>query len=86
MANITISRLEQYPADTPTGHAVGFTVEASNGKTFYVATVIPFTDADNDDTAVSEAYKELKDTINSRVSEEEAKSSLLGTELVFGEE
>ena len=86
MAKITISSLEQYPAATPTGHAVGFTVEASNGKTFYVDTVIPFTDADNDDTAVSEAYKELKDTINSRVSEEEAKSSLLGTELVFGEE
>ena len=86
MAKITISRIEKYPADEPTGHAVGFTVETSNGKSFYVDTTVSFDDADDDDKAVSEAYKSLKDTIDSRVSDLEAKSSLLGTELDFSDE
>ena len=86
MATITISRLEKYPADEPTGHAVGFTVETSNGKSFYVDTTVSFADADDDDKAVSEAYKSLKDTVDGRITELEAKSSLLGTELTFSEE
>ena len=80
MATITIARLEQYPAEEPTGHCVGFTVTTTNGKSFYTDTVIPFTDADDDDKAVAAAYEGLKDSINSRVEALEAKSALLGTE------
>ena len=80
MATITIARLEQYPVEEPTGHCVGFTVTATNGKSFYTDTVIPFNDADDDDKAVAAAYESLKDSINSRVEALEAKSALLGTE------
>jgi hypothetical protein len=62
MATLKISRLERYPAEEPTGWAVGFVVTCNNGREFYIDTLIPFTEAKTDEEAVEKAKKQLKNT------------------------
>jgi hypothetical protein len=83
MAEITVVRLEQYPPEEPTGWAVGFSVLCSNGRSFYVDTVVDFSKAKTDEEAVEVALEELKDQINSRVSELEKKSPVLGMKIIL---
>ena len=35
MATTKVTRLDQYPAEDPTGWAVGFTVTTDNNRSFY---------------------------------------------------
>ena len=77
---ITVAKFCLYPSEDPSGHAVGFNVEASNGRAFYTDTVIPLTESQGktDDQIISMAYEELKTNITFRVGELEQRSSLLG--------
>jgi len=83
MAEITVVRLEQYPPDEPTGWAVGFNVVCSNGRSFYIDTVIGFDKAKTDEEAVNIALQDLKETIQNRVNELEKKPALIGTKLTL---
>ena len=86
MADIVISRLELYPnAEEATGYVVGFSVSTGNTKSFYIDTIVDIKDGDenivvsSEDEAVSSAYEVLKDDIEAKTAELEAKSDLLGT-------
>ena len=79
--NIKVSRLNQHPADEPTGFAVGFTCECVNGRSFYTDTHVSFDDASSDDEAVTVALDRLGESIQSRCDGLEAKSSLLGVDV-----
>jgi|6_EtaG_2_1085325.scaffolds.fasta_scaffold258736_2 hypothetical protein len=86
MADIVISRLELYPdAEEATGYVVGFSVSTGNTKSFYIDTIIDIKDEDgniivsSEDEAVEDAYEILKEQIETKTAELEAKSNLLGT-------
>ena len=86
MADIVISRLELYPnAEESTGYVVGFSVSTGNTKSFYIDTIVDIKDGDenivvsSEDEAVTSAYEVLKDDIETKTAELEAKSNLLGT-------
>jgi len=79
---LTVSRLEKYPAEEPTGWAVGLVCEcASNGKSFYTDTVVSFDDAADDEAAVAKALEVLGESINARHDVMMDKSGLLGTDV-----
>ena len=78
---LTVSRLEAYPADEPTGRAVGFVCECVNGRSFYVDTVVSFADAGTDDQALDKALQVLGDKINAQCTALEAKSALVGEDV-----
>ena len=59
MATTKVTRLEHYPKDNPVGWAVGFTVETSNGRSFYKDTTVSYQDAGNDNLAIDLAYGKL---------------------------
>ena len=86
MADIVISRLELYPdAEEATGYVVGFSVSTGNTKSFYIDTIVDIKDEDenivvsSEDEAVESAFEVLKDQIETKTAELEAKSNLLGT-------
>lgn len=86
MADIVISRLELYPsAEEATGYVVGFSIASGNAKSFYIDTIVDIKDEDDnivvssEDDAVSTAFEALKDEIETKTAELEAKSNLLGT-------
>jgi hypothetical protein len=83
MAEILVVRLEQYPADEPTGWAVGFNVVCNNGRSFYIDTVVDFNKAKTDEEAVEVALEELKEMIQNKVNELESKPSILGKKLTL---
>lgn len=78
---LTVSRLEAYPADEPTGRAIGFVCECSNGRSFYVDTVVSFADAGSDEDALDKALEVLSDNINAQCTALEAKSALVGSDV-----
>lgn len=75
-----IAKFELYPAEDPTGYAVGFSVTTSNNRQFYRDTIVNLSDATgkSDEEIVAIGYSQLKDSINNEVARLEAKSSLLG--------
>jgi hypothetical protein len=83
MAEITVVRLEQYPPEEPTGWAVGFNVMCSNGRSFYIDTVVEFSKAKTDEEAVNVALEELRDQISGGVRELEKKSPVLGQKITL---
>ena len=82
MSKIIISKLIKYPAEEPTGFAVGFTVTTESNRTFYIDTLVSFDLATTDEQAVAIAYTNLQATIASQVAALDAKSNLLGTEYI----
>jgi hypothetical protein len=83
MAEITVVRFEQYPPEEPTGWAVGFNVVCSNGRTFYIDTVVSFDRAKTDEEAVEVALEELKEQIERMIREFEKKPSVLGKKITL---
>mgnify|MGYP003652184245 CR=1 FL=1 len=81
MKSLNVTRLESYPAELPTGWAIGFVCECDNGRSFYVDTVVNFDAADDEDAAVDVALESLKEGVMSRCAAEDAKSPLLGTDI-----
>ena len=80
MATTKVTRLDQYPAEDPTGWAVGFTVTTDNNRSFYRDTVIPFTEADNDNLAIDLAYGRLSGKLHRLTVSHEKQGSRLGSE------
>lgn len=76
---VKISRLEQYPTENPNSFAVGFTVSAANGRSFYQDILIPFSEAADDQSAVDFALLKMIDDFKIRCAELENISPLLGT-------
>ena len=85
---VTIAKLHLYPKEEPTGYAVGFSVEAKNGRGFYRDTVMPLEEVENfsDEEVASAAWNEMKEGIIAEVKRLEEKSSLLGKEFIVEEE
>ena len=81
MKSLTVTRLQKYPKDEPTGWAVGFVCECDNGRTFYNDTIVSFDDADDDDGAVNVALANLEEVITLRCEGLESKSELLGSDV-----
>ena len=82
MATTKVTRLEHYPKDNPVGWAVGFTVETSNGRSFYKDTTVSYQAAGNDNLAVDLAYGKLQTIINEQIARYERQGTRLGSEYV----
>ena len=82
MATTKVTRLDHYPAENPTGWAVGFTVTTNNNRSFYRDTVISFTDADSDHLAIELAYGRLQSKLNDLTESYEKQGSRLGSEYI----
>ena len=73
---IKVSKLQPYPAEEPTGFAVGFTFGV-NGRTGYLDTVVSYDEATTDEEAVQIALQKLGESINSQLDTMESKSPLV---------
>ena len=82
MATTKVTRLDHYPVENPIGWAVGFTVTTDNNRSFYRDTVIPFTEADNDNLAIDLAYGRLSGKLHRLTVSHEKQGSRLGSEYV----
>ena len=80
MATTKVTRLDHYPVENPTGWAVGFTVTTDNNRSFYRDTVIPFTEAANDNLAIDLAYGRLSGKLHRLTLSHEKQGSRLGSE------
>ena len=80
MATTKVTRLDHYPAENPTGWAVGFTVTTNNNRSFYRDTVISYGDADSDNLAIDLAYGRLRNKIWDLTRSYENQGSRLGSE------
>ena len=81
MKSLTVTRLEKYPDPEPTGWAVGFVCECSNGRTFYNDVIVSFERANDDEEAVNVALEELGEIIHHRCTQMESKSDLVGSDV-----
>ena len=82
MSTIRVTRLDHYPVDNPVSWAIGFTVETSNGKSFYKDTTVSYQEAGNDNLAIDLAYAKLQKIINEITARYEQQGSRLGSEYV----
>ena len=78
-AQIKIAKFQLYPADEPTGYAVGFGVKVK-GRDFYRDTIVPLDQCTDktEDQILDLAYEQLRDGIESQVTAMEVKSDLIG--------
>ena len=87
MRKIQVSKFELYPANEPTGYAVGFSFSA-NGRSGYADTAVSFDetkDMDNE-AVVSVAFGKLEAGIISQLRGFEAKPSVLGQEIEISDD
>ena len=82
MSTIRVTRLDHYPVDNPVSWAIGFTVETSNGRSFYKDTTVSYQEAGNDNLAIDLAYAKLQKIINEITARYEQQGSRLGSEYV----
>jgi histone H3/H4 len=61
---IKIAKLHQYPAEIPTGIAVGFHVTFDNDRTIYIDTIVPLNLTE--DEAVAAAWENVKASVESQ--------------------
>jgi histone H3/H4 len=61
---IKIAKLHQYPAEIPTGIAVGFYVTFDNDRTIYIDTIVPLNLTE--DEAVAAAWENVKASVESQ--------------------
>jgi len=81
MKSLTVSRLENYPADEPTGWAVGLVCTCDNDRSFYTDCTVSFEDAADDEAAVALAVDRLKEGIEARCTALQLKSALIGNDV-----
>ena len=82
MSTTRVTRLEHYPKENPVSWAVGFTVECSNGRSFYKDTTVSYQDAGNDNLAIDLAYGKLQKVISEMTQRYEQQGNRLGSEYV----
>ena len=80
MYTLKVARMSLYPADEPSGYAVGFSATAENGRGVYRDTVISLEDAEglSDDEIVNLAWIQLGPSIEQEMEALGAKSALIG--------
>ena len=61
---ITIAKLEKYPADFPTGTAVGFNVKFDNDRSIYIDAVVGL-DLTEDEAAAA-AWEQVKGSVEAQ--------------------
>jgi hypothetical protein len=64
---VKVTKYELYPQVNPSSLAVGFSISLENNKSFYIDTIVPM--GLNEEQAISEAWKQLENSINARVEE-----------------
>ena len=84
---IKIARMDLYPADEPTGYAVGFSYGVNN-RQGYMDTVVSLEEAKDktQEEIANIALGNLKSAISQQLTAWEAKSSLIGTSMVLTED
>ena len=77
---LKVARMGLYPADDPSGFAVGFSATAENGRSVYRDTTIALEDAEglSDDEIVNLAWIRLGPGIEMEMEAQGAKSALIG--------
>ena len=78
MAKLVVSRLQNYPVESPQSWVVGFTVTSNNNRSFFIDTSVSYDEAQSDTDAVDLAYKKLKPTIDSRLKNLEIAQNIVG--------
>ena len=78
MAKLVVSRLQNYPVESPQSWVVGFTVTSNNNRSFFIDTSVSYDEAQSDTDAVDLAYKKLKPTIDSRLKNLEIEQNIVG--------
>ena len=78
---IKVAKFELYPADEPTGYAVGFSYQCEGGAV-YRDTVVPLSECDGlgDEEICDLAFEELRTGFEATISDLDAKSSVIGKE------
>lgn len=92
---IKVVKFELYPADEPSGHAVGFSYE-SNGRSGYIDTLVSFAESSDKtpEQIISLALNQkrpldddteisISEIINKNLSAFEAKNPLIGLEIAL---
>ena len=78
LAKLVVSRLQNYPVESPQSWVVGFTVTSNNNRSFFIDTSVSYDEAQSDTDAVDLAYKKLKPTIDSRLKNLEIEQNIVG--------
>ena len=78
LAKLVVSRLQNYPVESPQAWVVGFTVTSNNNRSFFIDTSVSYDEAQSDTDAVDLAYKKLKPTIDSRLKNLEIEQNIVG--------
>ena len=66
LAKLVVSRLQNYPVESPQSWVVGFTVTSNNNRSFFIDTSVSYDEAQSDTDAVDLAYKKLKPKIKNQ--------------------
>jgi len=77
-----VVKFKLYPEYDPDGYTVGFDITVSNGRSFYIDTIVPFEYIQNDETdsdIIDIAWDILEDNIDNKSKELESYSSILTT-------
>jgi hypothetical protein len=61
---ITIAKLQKYPAELPTGIAVGFTVKFENDRSIYIDTIVGLELTEEE--AVAAAWAQVKESVEAQ--------------------
>lgn len=83
-STITIAKFTLYPSDEPTSYAIGFAYSA-NGRSGYIDTCVglDLTVGKTQEEIVNIALNAVSESINSQLKSFEAKSPLLGTQIIL---
>jgi len=81
VTSIKVAKMHLYPAEEPSGWAVGFVFTLENGRSNYLDTVVSLADCENktDEEIGLMALKKLKHSAKAWAKENKGKSSLVGT-------
>ena len=78
LAKLVVSRLQNYPVESPQSWVVGFTVTSNNNRSFFIDTSVSYDEAQSDTDAVDLAYKKLKHKIDSMLKNLEIEQNIVG--------
>jgi hypothetical protein len=78
MSKIVVSRLQNYPVDSPQSWVVGFTVTSDNNRSFFIDTSVDYDLANSDKEAVDVAYNNLKLIINQKLENLKQSQPIIG--------
>ena len=86
---VKVIKYHPYPKDDPEGYTVGFDITFSNGRSFYIDTLLPFGEIGNntvDEQIVDLALKKLKTKIEEREAQLAQTKTIVGSETQIQDE